>query len=242
MSEDAMAMVPSDATGSAVVDTGAPADPLCRRPATICLLTAWLLPATTAGRTAHVGLARAYGVHILSAVLTTVLVFVLVCWEDTLGRDRGIWHTMDRGLSGILHDIRRWPGEAALIFAGTVASIEVGFLILGVLFMPWGARDERVRASLAHALRQVWLHTTHALPLVLLIGTMMLQMERARREWWQRNRGPGLSHGAIAAESACQCQGVGRRSGRPDGLPSHCAEVLRGLGGASASPAVLREA
>ena len=57
-----------------------------------------------------------------------------------------------------------------LVTAGIVVGVEVGFVLLGLLLVPWGARDERLVSSMANGLRRTWLQTSHALPAILLCG------------------------------------------------------------------------
>ncbi|HRR85714.1 MAG TPA: hypothetical protein P5316_11965 [Phycisphaerae bacterium] len=54
-------------------------------------------------------------------------------------------------------------------------AVEAGCLFLAWLLTPWGAVDELPAASFVHALRLVWLHTTHAVPLIFVSGTAMTE-------------------------------------------------------------------
>ena len=72
----------------------------------------------------------------------------------------------------------------------TVLSIEIGFIVLALIVLPFGARDEPLRHSFAHALRQTWLHSVHALPTVFLGGLLIVAWARAERAFRTHNPGP----------------------------------------------------
>lgn len=151
-----------------------PGHPEPRWPAIAAFVTAWTYPATSARRTAHVGLGRAYVVHFLAALLTFVMITVLVSLVD--------FQDPTHYLAEMIEEFtgRRWQ-QASQILAASVLSIELGYLVLAALLMPWGAADERLRSSWSHALRITWLHTSHALPTVLLVGGLSALYEEAAR-------------------------------------------------------------
>ncbi len=143
-------------------------------PARYALVTSWLLPATTARRTATLPLRRAYGVHLLAGILTLLLCSFMV---DVSERD-----PLLSAFGELLEEFGRDPQEASVITASIILAVELEFLLLALAVLAWGAVDEPLRASWAHALRRVWLLTSHALPIVLLTATLIIGIERAQRQ------------------------------------------------------------
>jgi len=151
-----------------------PGHPEPRWPAIAAFVTAWTYPATSARRTAHVSLWRAYVVHFLAALLTFVMITMLVSLIDF----REPTHYLFEIIEGITGD---WWRRALVALTVCALGIEFGYLLLAALLMPWGAADERLRSSWSHALRITWLHTSHALPTVLLVGGLSAFYEEAAR-------------------------------------------------------------
>jgi hypothetical protein len=168
-----------------VDDAGQPQpeiQPETRWPSVFAFVTAWLCPARSARRTGHVSLLSAFNIHLAATVLT----FLLIVWLVAIDEKK----TLSNLLADLLHELL-WDWQEALLVFGLIAlSIEAGFLLLAFLVMPWGAADEPLRSSFKHALRFTWLHTTHALPIVLLVGLMYLWVNDARRTYYQGNPWP----------------------------------------------------
>lgn len=171
--------------------SAAPADEK-RWPASMAFLTSWLMPARSSLRTAHVPLRRAWGVHLGAAVALVLLFFLLAAWEGVYRGDR-FWDRFFEVIGQALSGLMRYPLEAGAASLATIAGVELSYLLLAVLVMAWGAKDEPVRASYRHALRVVWLHSTHVLPLVLLFGLVMIPLANAQREWWAAQRNAELA-------------------------------------------------
>ncbi|MGB9623380.1 MAG: hypothetical protein ACPMAQ_00820, partial [Phycisphaerae bacterium] len=178
MNEEAQATATSDAPADAVA--GRAASP-GRWPAEMSLLTAWLLPATTARRTAHVKLWRAYVVHIVSFALTLLLILVLLVCGEVLETRHRLIEQVGRDLRSVGSFFRDHPAEAYLIAGGIFLSVELGVAALAVFLAPWGAQDEPVRLSLANAFRRTWQQTSHAPVLTLLIGGVALGLWQVER-------------------------------------------------------------
>ncbi|MBN1490401.1 MAG: hypothetical protein JXA69_10835 [Phycisphaerae bacterium] len=167
--------------------------------ALLALLTAWLLPATTARRTAHVSLRDAYVVHWLAAVLAVFLVFLLIGWTIHLdrsddGRSEGVIVETTVLVVNVVREFKRDPGTSFLVTASLVLSVELTFLGLAILLTPWGARDEPIRASVANALRRVWLQTSHVLPAFALIAVFANTVIAANRQWERNHDFEGSRH------------------------------------------------
>ncbi|GMU25003.1 MAG: hypothetical protein AMXMBFR13_50740 [Phycisphaerae bacterium] len=160
----------------------APADEK-RWPASMAFFTYWLIPARSSLRTAHVPLRRAWGVHLGAAVALVLLFFLLAAWEGVYRGER-FWDRFFEMIGQALSEVMRYPLEAGAAILATIVGVQLGYLLLAVLVMAWGAKDEPVRASYRHALRVVWLRSTHVLPFVLLFGLVMIPLVNASREWW----------------------------------------------------------
>lgn len=148
------------------------------------LLTCWLRPATNAPRLTHLKLRWAYLIHILAglAFFVGLLAFVQIGISRASGRQNAI---VELALEVGSH----WQ-EAALVTSLTVAGIEAGFVFLALILLPWAAADERLRSSWAHALRFTWLHTTHALALLLVMGPIFVGLADIRRSYYRTHPPP----------------------------------------------------
>ncbi len=160
----------------------------------LALLTAWLLPATTARRTAHVSLPGAWALHLIAALLTFVLIMFLVAWSKADGALSigPIVSEFQEIVREIATARQRQPIRFPFAVMGVGLLIEVSFLGVALLVMPWGACDEPLRCSYRHALRRTWLQTAHVIPIVLFVGTMIVVFDRLGTEWRQANPGPVL--------------------------------------------------
>jgi hypothetical protein len=155
-----------------------------RRPRLWEMVLSWLLPATMSRRMAGVSLGRAYVIHWISGLLTTGLILVFVAWSEDLYRDgqRGFPTEFASVVHEVIREFDRDPLSALLVTAGIVAGVEVAFVWWAFLVTPWGARDEKMIASIGNALRRTWLHTTYALPATLLIGLCTVEVQQLQRE------------------------------------------------------------
>jgi hypothetical protein len=153
-------------------------------PPVLTQLTSWWRPATTAHKIAATRLRRAYAIHLLAG-LAFFFGFLLLAQIDAW--NRGSSYNV---FTDILGEFDRHWQNATLITALTVLSVELSFLLLALIVLPWGAGDEPLRSSWAHALRFTWLHTTHALPLLLVIGVAFLWIEDTRHAYFAGNRRP----------------------------------------------------
>ena len=145
-------------------------------------LTGWLVPATAARRTVHVKLRWAYVSHLIAAVLVVIVIFILASWAES-DRPGGFWAGLDRVIGETIEEIGRHRDEFTAVLAGTVVTIEVGYVASAFVLMSWGARDERARSSFANALRQMWLHTSHVVVAVFLVGVLVVALERTQANW-----------------------------------------------------------
>lgn len=155
----------------------------------MAFLMSWWRPATTAGRLQHVSLPKAFGIHVTATLLTTFLVLALVA-AYRVNNTIDFTAVFDRFLYMVLRDVigelARHPYLIGLSTLGIVLAIEVGFFLLALLILPWGAADEPFRNSLRNALRWTWLHTTHALPVALFIGLSVVGLSQMDRSFSTR--------------------------------------------------------
>lgn len=179
-----------------------------RWPAGAALLTAAILPATTARRTHHVTLKRAYLVHLLAAAAGVQAVFVVTAFAGIDGplTPASLWHALMETYALTVLAVERSPKRAALVVPIVTAAIELAFPFLALVMTPWGAGDEPLRSSYRNALRRTWLHTIHITLLITVTGGAMAAVDRvsreSRRALWQSYppypqrpkvpRGPGI--------------------------------------------------
>lgn len=143
------------------------------------VLVAWLLPSTAARRTARLPLWRAFAVHIVPVILAVLTVISLFAFSEWLDRDEPFHQLVFEVFDDISDMAIMNPIQFIVVLIVIVLSIEIGLLVLGLITTPWGAADERLRASLANGLRQTWLHTFHAVPVILLMGLLIIAYDRA---------------------------------------------------------------
>jgi hypothetical protein len=159
-----------------------------RWPAVMVFFTGWWLPATTARRTQHVSLRYAFAIHLLGVVLGCLVLWGLVAWEKSVwypsspfaNRLQWVWWGFVRDYS---HELNRSPVATLAFTAGGVLLFEVSFVALGLLLAPWGAADERIRASIANGMRQVWLHTADLAVICLAAGLIAVPLKQAKITW-----------------------------------------------------------
>jgi hypothetical protein len=120
-------------------------------------------PATAATQSQDLPLRTCWLIHAFAtffafAAVVTIPLAVRTVWRPywTVNERRfGPWDQWVRHHTGI-----DWG--TVVNAAVPVVAIELYFLLAALLVTPWGARNERIRSSFASALRQTWLHTTHA--------------------------------------------------------------------------------
>lgn len=162
-----------------------------RLPVLSVLLTPFA-PEEAARRTTHVSLGTAFGLHILFALLTVGVILGLAVWSDTPIPFSLFDYVLRIGdtVGYLIDEAIRWPLEVTLVIVGVSVFVESSLLVLGVGMAPWGARDERSRASFAHGLRRTWLHTPHLMLLVLIIGSIGMLIERSSITYSRSFPGP----------------------------------------------------
>jgi multisubunit Na+/H+ antiporter MnhB subunit len=144
-------------------------------PAWYALFTAWTRPAETTRRTAHLSLKRAFAAHLFAMILLVVVVYVANARRpDTAIAANTIEAVMATAVNlaesayGSLRDsfeMRPWQSVLRIVL------IELFVVFVAFVMAPFGARRERVRDSLRHAVRRTWLHTG-VLPVMMIAGTL----------------------------------------------------------------------
>lgn len=84
----------------------------------------------------------------------------------------------------------RDPSMFVLNALAAFAGLHLAAGLLAAIVMPIGARDEPLRTSFIHALRQVWLSVVRLALLVLVIGLAAGMLDRVDRTWWRMNPRP----------------------------------------------------
>jgi hypothetical protein len=126
--------------------------------ATKTLWTAWLMPAATARHATRLPLWRAWCAHLLALLLAALLFEFFVCWDFEWNLDQARSSFMNL-LGELINAFAQRPVETTVATVTLFIGIELAFLVLAGAVTAWAARDERLRSSFAHALRQTWLHT-----------------------------------------------------------------------------------
>ncbi|MFH0983031.1 MAG: hypothetical protein V2A79_16045 [Planctomycetota bacterium] len=142
----------------------------------LCLFTCGILPATTARRTGHIGYTWAFAIHFLAAAIAVPLLLVLAETADRWEFPTLEWASKQLMFlaRSIATEFDRSPRLALGASAAFIAVIELVFVMLAFVAMAWGARDESAWVSFGHALRRVWLHTTHLLWIAILLCTLLI--------------------------------------------------------------------
>lgn len=136
-------------------------------PISLALLTAWILPRTTARRTLTAPLWKAWLVHVVAgmavlAIITSTAILV----EAPALTFSDFFAEVGRTCQNTLAEFARNPIEFSLSILGFVLLFEAINLAVATVTVPWGAVDEPLKNSYRHAIRQVWLRSAHAVPIV----------------------------------------------------------------------------
>ncbi len=155
------------------------------------LVGTWTFPATIARRTQSCGLWSAWIMHVASVVLGTATILYLIAWSRTGygGLDWTEWEFFTLVTSGI-QELHSSATGAVLPLLGIFLLVEGIHFGVALLAMPWGARDERLRSSFKNSLRQTWLHTSHFLAGILIVGGVAIGLDISDRNWEAANPPP----------------------------------------------------
>jgi len=154
-------------------------------PAVYALVTSWCCPARTTARMAGVSLPAAFAVHFCALLLGLLATFIIINWEAFREHQPPATFVADAVTAWRQFD-RELPSDAATrwaIVGGVALCFEVIVLAVALAVAPWGARDERLRDSIRHALHRTWLHTPHAVVALLLAGILTDELEIGRKRW-----------------------------------------------------------
>ncbi len=155
------------------------ANPIPRRWSALrACFTVGFRPATTAQRTQHLSLWHAYLVHVAAALLTPLLIIAAVVLGVVAS---GL--TLSSALNEAYNEFTKHPYTVAFSAFGFVCLFEVAFAALALFTMAWGAKDEPLRESYRNAIRQVWLHTAHLIPIILLVSAAAVPLSRLGNAW-----------------------------------------------------------
>lgn len=177
---------PGNTDAASHVDASASNDASDERrwPVLLALIGAWTRPATTAERTSHVSMLRAWALHLVAAVLAVELIVLLVVVTDN---DTLNFNSVSRELYRVCVEVgdhfQQQSVEAVLTVLGIALLIETFYCAVAFLLMPWGARDEPIRQSYKHALRRIWIATPAIVMGILVTGSVAVTLERMDRSW-----------------------------------------------------------
>jgi hypothetical protein len=147
-------------------------------------VTSWLFPATTARRASALPLPVAWAVHLVCVLLGATLIAFLITWAEAgFGGIAAAAAKLADVADALSHRVVEEPAVFAAGVLGAWAGIEAVHVAVAILLMAWGAKDEPMLASFCHSLRQTWLHTSHFLVGILLVGGVALFFERLDRQW-----------------------------------------------------------
>jgi len=162
-----------------------------RWPAIAALALMVVCPATTARRTRHVSLLSAYGVHLLAAMLTLLVICFGTVMADNSHTPGGVI-VIDgvlKILAELADEISRFPGWALLTFVGAILFPALIIATLALTIMPWGARDEPIRKSFRHSFKSLLLCTAVIPMFAVIITSAVVPLERAASTGFAPARG-----------------------------------------------------
>jgi hypothetical protein len=124
-------------------------------------------------------------VHVATALLGVFVIVLIAAWGDASAPA-----TLDMGGAGFLsttdfflEQLARKPKEVVLTILGIALLVELGFLGVAYLVMPWGACDEPLGGSFRHALRRVWLQSPHLVVAALMNGVLFVPLQHMKVTW-----------------------------------------------------------
>lgn len=142
-------------------------------------------PATAARRTDHITLGRMWVIHIEAVLLTAVVILLLVICEEASTYQWGaVRFRLWVSLTDLAAELDASSGWVVLSALGIVLAVELGFLVLALFAMPWGARDEPLGQCYREALRRTWLRTPHAMLAVAIAGVAIIVLDRVWEAFW----------------------------------------------------------
>lgn len=145
----------------------------------------WLRPQRAAQRCTHWPLAVCFLVHVGIGLAGLFLV------AGGLSVFEG---SVDHLFLNIKAEFSREPAMFILWSLGILLLVEAAMLGLAVVGLAWGAlAHERLRDSLRHSLRQVWLRTPHALVISVFIAAAITTIEIKSQQWRHEHPSPWSS-------------------------------------------------
>ncbi len=171
-------------------------------------LVAMFCPSRAAAGTRGVSLWRLLWAQLFGVVLGAFVILLVVAAGDVeLLTVWGVLAEVSFLAENIVEDFTRYPGEEFLTLFAIVAGIQVVFAAAAFAFMPAGARDEPLRATYIHSIRQVWLSTSRIAVVILIAGAIGTTLARLDRSWDQIHPrpewpGPPATAAPIASDYA----------------------------------------
>ncbi len=130
----------------------------------------------------------AYLIHVVSVLLTLGVLFVLVAWEDAPIREDSLDVSGSaRRLAGRLSDLYAFdPRLSAIVLLSMAAAVEAAYVILAVITMAWGARNEPIGVTFRFSLQRTWLSTALWPSAVAVAGSVIVWSQRGIRFYCDR--------------------------------------------------------
>lgn len=156
-----------------------PVEPVRRYSVLRAMLVAVVWPSRAAAGTRGRSLFAMWLTHVCGALLAGAATLALFAYFDP----SSVWY-----LSELVDRLLQFPstvpryyaqdptwflGIAALVVLG----VELAFVLLALIFMPAGARDEPLRSSFGNALRQTWLSTARIGVILCLVGGLACSLD-----------------------------------------------------------------
>ena len=149
---------------------------------------------TTAHRTRDFRLRSAWFVHAGFALILLFLVACVAAFERMTGNsDRTFLGSLVFIIVDIARGFAEHPIELTLSILGIAAAVEAVHLAVALLLMPWGAKDEPLRASWANSVRQVWFRTAQVIPCTLIVGTIAATLDVANERYKRDHPQPQMA-------------------------------------------------
>src|SRR5205085_1297710 len=92
----------------------------------------------------------------------------------------------------MLSDISRHPYEATLAITGVFLAVQAAWLFFALLILAWGARVEKLKASMSHALRRAWMQTSHLFWITAILGVVLIPPTWSEQRWHSMHRYPTM--------------------------------------------------
>ncbi len=151
----------------------------------------WLAPRRTLRHSQHVPLWAAWLAHLLVVLIAVGVIAVGVSFMDAASAPLGLNAGLAVLTGLVINDIHEGLPELwdqapqsrywMMIALVSLFWLELEFLAVAVALVSWSAQDEPLRQTCRHALLTTWLWTGAALPFLVLLFSVLVQLRRYER-------------------------------------------------------------